>query len=249
MSPLLACLFGFATLSPQVDDDVAGLRLGVLVDEGVEPAGRFVGTTPRALSKKHAWLDDKKLRSPTRVDQATLDRNFAQARRLAAAGGRARTVAAVTPTALPAPGMRVEPLTTLYNLHTREALPLVPGLPLETPFHRFLRDHYTNQATTMDVRLIDVLRRAAARFGAERIEVVSGYRSPKYNLSLRKKGREVARSSQHCEGRAVDFRIRGVDTRTLLKFVRSLRRGGVGYYPHSQFVHCDTGPIRFWKGS
>ena len=80
----------------------------------------------------------------------------------------------------------------------------------------------------MDTRLIEVLARVAKKFSAERIEVVSGYRSPKYNLMLRKKGREVAKSSQHTQGTAVDFRIRGVPTKTLLRFVKSLRRGGVG---------------------
>ena len=121
--------------------------------------------------------------------------------------------------------------------------------PVEDRFHPFLRDHFTNQATRMDVRLVDVLAQVARRFRAARIEVVSGYRSPKYNLMLRKKGHQVARSSQHMEGHAVDFRIRGVPTPVLLRYVRSLRRGGVGYYPHSQFVHSDTGKIRFWKGS
>jgi uncharacterized protein YcbK (DUF882 family) len=125
----------------------------------------------------------------------------------------------------------------------------VPGLSVEERFSPFLRDHYTNQATHMDERLIDVLTVTAHHFSAARIEVVSGYRSPKFNLMLRKKGREVARSSQHTEGHAVDFRIRGVPTKTLLKFVRSLRVGGVGYYPQSQFVHSDTGPIRYWKGT
>jgi uncharacterized protein YcbK (DUF882 family) len=143
----------------------------------------------------------------------------------------------------------VHPITTLYNLWTREALPLVPGLSAGESIHPFLRDHFTNQATRMDVRLVDVLTQVARRFRAPRIEVVSGYRSPKYNLMLRKKGHQVARSSQHTEGHAVDFRIRGVPTPVLLRYVRSLRRGGVGYYPHSQFVHTDTGPIRYWKGS
>jgi uncharacterized protein YcbK (DUF882 family) len=101
----------------------------------------------------------------------------------------------------------------------------------------------------MDVRLIDVLRRVAGKFSARRIEVVSGYRSPKYNLMLRKKGHQVARHSQHMEGHAVDFRIRGVATTQVLHYVRSLHMGGVGFYPHSQFVHSDTGPVRYWTGS
>jgi uncharacterized protein YcbK (DUF882 family) len=113
----------------------------------------------------------------------------------------------------------------------------------------FLRDHFTNQPTNMDTRLIGVLEHVAGKFSAKRIEVVSGYRSPKYNLMLRKKGHQVARHSQHMEGNAVDFRIRGVATKSVLHYVKSLRLGGVGYYPNSQFVHSDTGPIRYWTGS
>jgi len=66
---------------------------------------------------------------------------------------------------------------------------------------------------------------------------------------LRKKGHQVARDSQHTHGNAVDFRIRGVGTRQVLHYVRSLRVGGVGFYPHSQFVHSDTGKVRYWTGS
>ena len=101
----------------------------------------------------------------------------------------------------------------------------------------------------MDTRLIGVLTRVAGKFSARRIDVVSGYRSPKYNLMLRKKGRQVARDSQHTHGNAVDFRIKGVTTKQVLHYVRSLRVGGVGFYPHSQFVHSDTGRVRYWTGS
>ena len=149
------------------------------------------------------------------------------------------------------PGQRIEPVTTLFNIWTHEALPILPGQTqqLQGRFHNFLRDHYTNQATRMDTRLIGVLTRVAGKFSARRIDVVSGYRSPKYNLMLRKKGRQVARDSQHTHGNAVDFRIKGVTTKQVLHYVRSLRVGGVGFYPHSQFVHSDTGRVRYWTGS
>ena len=52
-------------------------------------------------------------------------------------------------------------MTTLFNLRTRETLALLPGLPPQERFHNFLRDHYTNQATRMDERLVDVLARVA----------------------------------------------------------------------------------------
>ena len=207
---------------------------------------------PRELSKREAWFRDKEMRPDLHLSDdalAAAQREVAalDKRSLARRRSNAKTPAAPSPIALP--GIRVEPITTLFNVWTREALPILPGDALEPQVHMFLRDHYTNQATQMDTRLLDVLARAARKFSAARIEIVSGYRSPKYNLMLRKKGHAVARMSQHVEGHAVDFRIRGVPTKSLLFFVRSLRLGGVGFYPHSQFVHSDTGKIRYWKGS
>ncbi len=97
---------------------------------------------------------------------------------------------------------------------------------LQSRFHMFLRDHFTNQATRMDTRLIGVLTRVAGKFSAQRIDVVSGYRSPKYNLMLRKKGHQVARDSQHTHGNAVDFRItrRGDAAGAALRALAARRR-------------------------
>jgi hypothetical protein len=147
------------------------------------------------------------------------------------------------------PGSCVQVVTTLYNLWNREALPLIVGQPYRWRFQFFLRDHYTKQPTQADTRLAGVLAAAAIRFRAPRVEVVSGYRSPKYNLMLRKKGRQVARESQHTLGTAVDFRVQGANTEALRDFVRSLHLGGVGYYPRTRFIHADTGRIRYWNGS
>jgi hypothetical protein len=238
---LLAGLAFGPALSPLAS---AGARAGVdqpdappetLLDAPDPAAELLTPPLPRERSKKEQWELDKGARHGW-LPEAELRKGLA-----------ARTGTMVS-SQRPV-GSTCHPITTLYNLWTREALPLVPGLAVEDRFHPFLRDHFTNQATTMDVRLIDVLAQVARKFRASRIEVVSGYRSPKYNLMLRKKGRQVARSSQHMEGHAVDFRIRGVPTPVLLRFVRSLHRGGVGFYPHSQFVHSDTGKIRFWRGS
>jgi uncharacterized protein YcbK (DUF882 family) len=38
----------------------------------------------------------------------------------------------------------------------------------------------------------------------------------------------------------------GVDTLTLRRAALALRRGGVGYYPNSDFIHVDTGRVRQW---
>jgi Bacterial protein of unknown function (DUF882) len=150
---------------------------------------------------------------------------------------------------IPPPAKVAVPVLSLYNAWTREVLPVPADKPPPAPeVSHFLRCHFTNQFCTMDPRLIPIVQRAATRFRASRIEVVSGFRSPKYNLFLRKKGHEVARDSEHPRGEAIDFRIPQVPTRTLLRFVRSLRLGGVGYYPESHFVHADVGRVRFWRG-
>lgn len=204
----------------------------------------------RVLSRKEEWFQEKALRPDVHVSDADLARWTTPSR---AAHERRKIGKARTAQADPEiwPGETIEPVTTLYNVWTHEALPILPGEghEIDGRFHMFLRDHFTNQATHMDTRLIDVLRHVAGKFSARRIEVVSGYRSPKYNLMLRKKGHQVARHSQHMEGHAVDFRIRGVATRQVLNYVKSLRMGGVGFYPHSEFVHSDTGKIRYWRGS
>jgi uncharacterized protein YcbK (DUF882 family) len=142
-------------------------------------------------------------------------------------------------------------ILTLHNVWTRESLPVaLDGARFQpvASFDELTRCHYTNQTTTMDPRLIDAVVQAAAKFRARYVEVVSGFRAPKYQLMLRKKGHEVARDSEHPRGQAVDFRIPTVTTRALLRFVKSLHLGGVGYYPESKFVHADVGRVRYWRG-
>ena len=137
----------------------------------------------------------------------------------------------------------------LRNVWTQEVLPVDPTRPPPPDVvNRFFRCHYTDQTTTVDGRLLPTILRVAGKARATLVEIVSAYRSPKYNLMLRKKGHEVARESEHPLGHAVDFRIPGLSTKKLMRFVRSLRLGGVGYYPESEFVHCDVGRIRFWRG-
>ncbi len=149
-------------------------------------------------------------------------------------------------------GQPPEPVINIRNTWTKEVLVLpaqaqTTALDQET-LDSFFRCHFTNQRPKFDRRLLGVLAQAAQKFQAQTIHIVSGFRAPKYNLMLRKKGREVARNSQHTDGNAVDFRIPGVTTRQLHAFVKSLKLGGVGLYLGSQFVHADVGPIRYWTG-
>jgi uncharacterized protein YcbK (DUF882 family) len=147
-------------------------------------------------------------------------------------------------------GKKPDPIVNVRSNWNKETLAFDPRLADvdQETFSTFLRCHFTGQATSMDGRLLQVLAGAAQHFSATRIHIVSGFRAPKYNLILRKKGRNVARDSQHTYGHAVDFTIPGVPTARLNDYVRSLRVGGAGIYPESKFVHADTGPLRTWAG-
>ena len=149
----------------------------------------------------------------------------------------------------PAVGSKPGKLINLYNRWTNDWLAVDPtSPPTMTEVNIFLRDHFTNEPTKMDPKLIGTVVEAAKQFKSNIVEVVSGFRHPKYNLMLRKKGRQVARDSQHTHGNAVDFAIPRVTTKKLHDWAVAQKLGGVGLYLESGFVHMDTGPIRFWSG-
>lgn len=151
--------------------------------------------------------------------------------------------------AAPAAGAKPDKLINLYNGWTDEWLAVAPGQKVSQPtLDRFLRDHYTNQPGTMEPRLAEILISAAEDFKSDKVIIVSGFRHPKYNLLLRKKGHQVARDSNHTHGTAVDFKIPNVTTEALHAWAKDQKIGGVGLYLQSGFVHMDTGPIRYWSG-
>jgi uncharacterized protein YcbK (DUF882 family) len=144
----------------------------------------------------------------------------------------------------------------MFNLHTGESLNVVyrignTYLPdaLEK-LNYFLRDHYTQDVSNYDPKEFDVLHAMMARLGKMDgvIDIVCGYRTPETNQALRQNSPQtgVAEHSQHMEGHAIDLRVPGVTTAKLRDAALSLGAGGVGYYPVSQFVHVDVGPVREW---
>jgi uncharacterized protein YcbK (DUF882 family) len=143
---------------------------------------------------------------------------------------------------------------SLFHLHTNERIDIVykrgdSYLPdaIDRLDH-FLRDHRTGDVTQLDPRLFDLLHdltAALGRAGAE-IDIVCGYRTPWSNEFLRRTTSGVAMHSQHIEGKAIDIRIPGVPTAEVRDAALRLHRGGVGYYPQSQFVHVDVGRVRHW---
>ena len=117
---------------------------------------------------------------------------------------------------------------------------------LRTVSH-LLRDRHDGTVHAIDPRLVDIMFGIYRMTGAcSPIQVVCGYRSPHTNAALRIHHRGVASHSLHMQGKAVDIRMSGCGIGSLHSAAIALRAGGVGYYPSSNFVHVDTGPLRTW---
>ena len=142
---------------------------------------------------------------------------------------------------------------SFLNLHTGESLQtgITPDSDLDsailTPVNRVLRDHRSGDITVMDPDLMRALAKLQDEVSVQgSFHVISGYRSPKTNAKMRAAGRGVATKSLHMQGKAIDIRLPGCDLKTLRDAAKSLKFGGVWYYSKSNFVHVDTGRVRYW---
>ncbi len=143
----------------------------------------------------------------------------------------------------------------LHNTHTNETLKVtfrdvngfIPAA-LEQ-LEKILGDHRSGQHRAMDPQLYVLLADLAAAADAEpRYEIISGFRSTETNERLRTNGGGQAKNSQHVEGKAIDVRLKGISCSRLRDVAVGLKRGGVGYYAKSDFVHVDTARVRYWEG-
>jgi len=142
---------------------------------------------------------------------------------------------------------------SFYNIHTKESAAveychsgrfIAPSL---AKINRVLRDHRSGEIRAIEVKLLDLLYSLSRKVATEGpFHVISGYRSPRTNASLRRQGDGVAENSLHLLGKAIDVRVPGVKLMDLYRAALSLRGGGVGIYPESDFVHVDVGRVRTW---
>ncbi|MFN3076420.1 MAG: DUF882 domain-containing protein [Alphaproteobacteria bacterium] len=113
--------------------------------------------------------------------------------------------------------------------------------------HHLLRDFRTGETRPIDLKLLELLHDLHGLVGSRKpIEIVSAYRSKRTNGSLASHDDGVARRSFHLRGMAVDLRLPDRDLGRVRQAALRLARGGVGYYPTSDFVHIDVGPHRSW---
>ena len=142
----------------------------------------------------------------------------------------------------------------LYHTHTGERLDIVyrqgdTYLPRAlSKLDTFLRDSRTGEVHHFDPRLFDLLANltsAVGRAGAE-LQIICGYRTLDTNEFLRRTTTGVGKQSLHMRAEAIDIRLPGTKTSAFRDAALALRRGGVGYYPVSDFIHVDVGPVRRW---
>ncbi|MCI5124193.1 MAG: DUF882 domain-containing protein [Candidatus Electrothrix sp. AR5] len=142
---------------------------------------------------------------------------------------------------------------SFYHTHTHEYLTITyanGGIYDPVALKRintYLKDFRTSEIHPIDPALLDILWAVQEKMRCNRTyEIISGYRSPATNNTLRSRSKGVAKRSLHMKGMAVDIRLRGKKTYLVRDCAASLRSGGVGYYADSNFVHIDTGRVRTW---
>ena len=139
------------------------------------------------------------------------------------------------------------------NLHTGEKLAVdywtdgqyEPGALAEV--NHVLRDYRNGEEHAIDPKLLDLLNLLHRNLDSSApFSVISGYRSPATNAAMHERSAGVAAHSLHMKGMAIDIRLTDCRLNNLHDVARSMRAGGVGYYPELDFVHVDVGRVRHW---
>ncbi len=151
------------------------------------------------------------------------------------------------------PNLKSVRALSFHNLHTDEKLQVTYwkdgnyDRAAWGQINHILRDHYSGETYPMNPRLMDLLYDLQRKVNNDKpVEIISGYRSPKTNRMLANASDGVAKRSYHMQGMAMDIRMNGTSLPKIHNAALAMNRGGVGYYPDSQFVHIDVGPIRRW---
>jgi uncharacterized protein YcbK (DUF882 family) len=110
----------------------------------------------------------------------------------------------------------------------------------------FLRDFHADKVGPVSVATLDFLADVMHTVGETKATVLSAYRTAETNRMLRGRYYGVAEKSQHLLGKAVDITFDGKIAKAE-RAALAMKRGGVGWYPDSHFIHLDSGPVRHWE--
>jgi uncharacterized protein YcbK (DUF882 family) len=145
---------------------------------------------------------------------------------------QALPVAVAQAAAAPAP---VE--VTLFDINHQETQTVRLGRDgsideeTRTTLERLFRCKRTDRRKAIDDGLLVMLADVGARYPGKTIEYVSAFRA------------RDRHTSRHWQGRALDFRIPGVDTTEIRDYLWTHHTNlGLGWYPDNDFVHMDHRP-------
>jgi uncharacterized protein YcbK (DUF882 family) len=208
------------------------------------------GQSALALEERHTMFEHV---------QQTLEKNLN--RRSFLGYGAVATAAALVPgraqaAAVSSAAKRRERVLSFFHTHTGERIKIAYCCDGDyqpealAQLNHLLRDFRVNEEKEIDPKLFDLLHELGGVLDADQpYHVISGYRSPDTNAMLRERSGShtgVASKSLHMVGKAIDIRVPGVKLDHLRSAAASLKLGGVGFYPTSNFVHVDTGRVRYW---
>ena len=185
--------------------------------------------------------------------ESTISSSLLGRRRMLGLGLAAAAASFVPATSWASQGPAGDRALSFYNTHTDEKLSAtyVRGSKLDkgalTDINHILRDFRTGDVFPIDLKLLDLLTELHRKTGSKQpFQIISGYRSPKTNSILSAESSGVAKRSMHLDGKAIDIRLSDVPLRELHATAVSMKLGGVGMYTGSNFVHVDTGRVRYW---
>ena len=174
-------------------------------------------------------------------------------RRLLGLGFAAAATSLMVPAAFASQASSGDRTLSFYNTHTDEKLTAtyLRGSNFDKgalkDINHILRDHRSGDVFPIDLKLLDLLTDLHLKTGSKKpFQIISGYRSPKTNKMLNAESSGVAKRSMHLDGKAIDIRLTDVNLKDLHDTAVSMKRGGVGMYTVSNFVHVDTGRVRYW---
>lgn len=148
---------------------------------------------------------------------------------------------------------------SFYNTHTHESLTIPHSrvVPVSSrvlsDLSRTMRDHRSGKAHPVSPQLVNLLGEIQTeilrRYPDQKVvfHIISGFRAPETNAAMRSKGGGQAKNSRHMHGDAMDIRVPGVKTGELRDIAYCLKKGGVGMYKGSDFVHVDVWKQRTWN--
>lgn len=109
-----------------------------------------------------------------------------------------------------------------------------------------LRSRGDDKILPVEKSLIVLADHLQDHFGADTVEIISGYRSSDFNKSLKDDGRNVAENSMHIQGKAMDIHLDEIRESAVRDYLMKLSLGGVGFYGNRLMVHMDLGQDRQW---